>query len=343
MITHKMAPGYPKLCDNESVFIMFLTGQLIAIVLSVVAVGFRFEFWLDLVERSFFIHWVGLGSAAVICLCRTWLQRCALHMAWLFAFLISQIVTLTCSFIFWLVIPLSLLSWHDIARAQLISCIVCAIAARYFYLNAQWAMTIENESEARFSALQSRIRPHFLFNILNVLATLQRTQPEQAEAGLLDLADLLRHNVMSKGWISIRDEVLTIERYVNLERLRFGEGLVLSLLFDSAINNDTHIPALLLQPLIENAIQHGVRHFDDGGIISLTLLRHDHDLKVEITNLLPPNKVVPGLGVGQQNVRERLQHLYGKAGTFDILITPKSDEQFSYEVHLLLPNVFQNT
>ncbi len=182
---------------------------------------------------------------------------------------------------------------------------------------------------ARLEALQYQIRPHFLFNLLNTLAYLIRTDPPKARELTLDLSEFLRYTLShEREETSLRDEVTQIKRYVELERARFGDGLEFDVTVDDEVDIAAiHVPPLILQPLVENAIQHGA---DDGQVhVSVTMEKRDSELVVRVIDNGPgldeqPRQEQGGRvsGLGLQNVRERL-HRYFDA---DIALTLENRE-----------------
>ena len=174
-------------------------------------------------------------------------------------------------------------------------------------------------AEARLQALQSRIRPHFLFNSLNAVLGLIRSDPRRAERALEDLADLFRA-LMSDGRSLVRlaDEVALIERYAALEQLRLGDRLRMSWDLDAA-PMDALLPPLLLQPLLENAVYHGVEPGVGTGDVLVRIERQDDRVRVRIENPLPA-PVEGGRGgshMALDNVRERLMLFFDAEARLD--------------------------
>jgi len=163
-------------------------------------------------------------------------------------------------------------------------------------------------AEARLQALQARIRPHFLFNSLNAVLGLIRRDPRRAERTLEDLADLFRA-LMSDGRSLVRlaDEITLIERYAAIEQLRLGERLRLSWDLDHA-PMDAMLPALVLQPLLENAIYHGVEPGTGVGDVLVRIERRGDQVLVRIENpwLEPGAETRAGNHMALDNIRERL-------------------------------------
>lgn len=166
------------------------------------------------------------------------------------------------------------------------------------------------DAAARLSQLQARIRPHFLFNTLNSAIALVRDDPARAEAVLEDLSDLFRHALREPGEpVTLADEIDLARRYLGIEQVRFGERLRVEWALDPQAGG-ARVPPLLLQPLVENAVKHGVEPSEAGAQIKVTTQRRGGTVVVKVTNTVPAGQGAPGHGVAQANVRERLMLLH---------------------------------
>ncbi|WP_159917759.1 sensor histidine kinase [Pantoea sp. 18069] len=187
---------------------------------------------------------------------------------------------------------------------------------------------------ARLAELQSRIRPHFLFNTLNSAIALVRAEPAQAEALLEDLSDLFRCALAEPhGSTTLDEEIALARRYLAIEQVRFGARLRAHWQLDPAAGS-ARLPPLLLQPLVENAIRHGIEPGADGGSLTLTTrLRHGR-VEITIVNSLPPASAASthGHGMALRNVRERLSLLHDLQADFSA-----GSHQGGYRVRITLP------
>jgi len=173
-------------------------------------------------------------------------------------------------------------------------------------------------TNARLHALQMQIQPHFLFNALNTVAMLARSEnPERAADMTTRLAELLRELVVDApaARVPLRDELNFVERYLSIERARYGERLRITV---NAAQDalDVRIPRLLIQPLVENAVRHGLSGSTSSGAIDIAATRTDRWLTVQVSNdgAAPQRDAVAPLeGVGLGNTRSRLRTLYGDA------------------------------
>jgi two-component system sensor histidine kinase AlgZ len=166
------------------------------------------------------------------------------------------------------------------------------------------------DTAARLAELQARIRPHFLFNTLNSAIALVREDPARAEIILEDLSDLFRHALMEPGdAVTLADEITLARRYLEIEQVRFGERLRVEWSLDPAAGA-ARVPPLLLQPLVENAVKHGVEPSDAGAQVKVSTQRRGGTVVIKVTNTVPSGQGRPGHGVAQGNVRDRLRLLH---------------------------------
>lgn len=175
--------------------------------------------------------------------------------------------------------------------------------------------------EAKHAALVAKVNPHFLFNALNSAMELTSSNPRKAEDMLMKLSMLFR-SVLDKDLSALcplRDEIDLIEAYLSVEQFRFGSRLVFEVIVDDAAES-TKLPPLLLQPLVENAVVHGVSQRSQSTHIRVTCKLEDRFLKVHVGNTLadPSDSSHQGTGTGLQSVRERLFLHYGSAGSIEV-------------------------
>lgn len=334
----------PNFCANRIVFLTILIVELLAFVLALADSHAWDDFWPQLALTSLFMQWVALGIAAVLCRGCRWLARLSSAATTLAAFSIAQTITLLCSLpALWLAAnaglgpslgsnPATLLP--VIARHQAISGIITLLALRYFYVQHQWQQQIEAEARARLQALQARIHPHFLFNTLNAIAGLIPGRPDQAEQAVLDLADLLRSALADRASIPLSEELALTRRYLAIERLRMGERLRVDWRLDDELPLDIVLPPLLLQPLVENAVRHGIQQLPDGGTLRIQIEKQARDLRFTIANPRPVSSAAtePGQRLAQNNVRQRLQLAYETGDPLAIVATPDH-----YQVSFAIP------
>jgi two-component system, LytTR family, sensor histidine kinase AlgZ len=176
------------------------------------------------------------------------------------------------------------------------------------------------DTAARLSELQARIRPHFLFNTLNSAIALVREDPARAEMVLEDLSDLFRHALMEPGeFVTLEEEVMLARRYLEIEQVRFGERLQVEWAIDASAGG-ARVPPLVLQPLVENAVKHGVEPSAAGAQVKVSTQRRSGTVVIKVTNTVPAGQGRPGHGVAQDNVRDRLRLLHDVQGQFQAVL-----------------------
>lgn len=169
---------------------------------------------------------------------------------------------------------------------------------------------------ARLTELQARIRPHFLFNTLNSAISLVRAEPAKAEAMLEDLSDLFRHALEEQGEsVTLADEIALAQRYLAIEQVRFGERIQQEWALDPKASG-ARLPPLLLQPLVENAVRHGVEPSAEGARIRISTECRGSMVIIKVTNTVPAGQGERGHGVALGNVRDRLSLLHDVQGHF---------------------------
>jgi two-component system sensor histidine kinase AlgZ len=172
------------------------------------------------------------------------------------------------------------------------------------------------DTAARLAELQSRIRPHFLFNTLNSAIALVRAEPAKAETLLEDLSDLFRHALMDQGTeVSLAEEIALAQRYMAIEKVRFGDRLDVQWSLDPAAD-EARLPPLLLQPLVENAVRHGVEPSSAGAAVRISTQRRGSTVVVKVTNTVPAGQGAEGHGLALRNVQDRLSLLHDVQGQF---------------------------
>ncbi|HEV7577337.1 MAG TPA: histidine kinase [Caldimonas sp.] len=194
-----------------------------------------------------------------------------------------------------------------------------AMAAAIFqWLRLLAQATLPAETTARLAELQSRIRPHFLFNTLNTALTLVRLDPAKAEGVLEDLAELFRVAITeSTESVSLGEEVDLAQRYLDIEQIRFGSRLHVTWELDAQAAS-ARVPPLLLQPLVENAVRHGVEPSPEGGVIRVRTKVKLGRAVLSIANSVPKEPSRPGHGMALKNVRERLRLMHDVAAQFEM-------------------------
>jgi len=329
----------PEFCQPMSVLSVVVGVELFAIVMSLYGANSFNEFSTDLALSSIFLQWTGLAWAGFLCLFRQKLSQLkALTIgvvAWCLFITITLLMSLAALYLSkdlfgGVVSDLSLL------RNSVIAGIVSAMILRYLYISHQWKLQVEAESRAQFDALQARIRPHFLFNSMNTIANLTQTDPNLAEEVIYDLSDLFRASLLNGDRTStLEDELSLLRGYLRIENQRIGDRMDIIWEMDD-LPELVRIPPLLLQPLMENAVYHGIQPAVEKGYIKIKATYEKGLILVSIVNSLPPASDEPkpkGNQIALKNTRQRLKYFFDGRGDFNV--TQSVDE---YRVDISFPH-----
>ena len=200
------------------------------------------------------------------------------------------------------------------------------------WLRQRTRQQLPADTRARLAELQSRIRPHFLFNTLNTAIALVRVDPLRAESVLEDLSELFRVTLEDTGSaVTLDQEVELARRYLAIEQIRFGERLRLSWQLDPAAGG-ARVPPLLLQPLVENAVRHGVEPNAEGGEVEVFTQVRGGEVEVRVSNSVAAPTRIPGHGLALDNVRQRLLLMHDVAAKLELPAEPGR-----FTVRILIP------
>jgi two-component system sensor histidine kinase AlgZ len=193
-------------------------------------------------------------------------------------------------------------------------------------------------ASARLAELQSRIRPHFLFNALNTALALVRVDPAKAEGVLEDLAQLFRVALAEAGAsVTLAEEIELARRYLDIEGVRFGARLAVSWELDAQAEA-ARVPPLVLQPLVENAVRHGIEPATRGGRVRVQTQRQNGLAVVTVSNTLGEVAGAPGHGMALHNIRERLRLLHDVAAQCEVWRdSDQGQDWFHARISLPLP------
>lgn len=336
----------PDLCSPLAVFGVVLASQLLALLLTLAGQPGWSAFYSHLAQTALLLLWTGLISAAVLCRLRHWLTRFPVPEGSVVAYLlVMACVTAVSEGAFWLGrflgagpdtgggwFPTE--HWPFLTRNLAIATLVTAPLLRYFYVSQQWQRNVRREAEARLNALQARIRPHFLFNSMNTIASLTRTNPAAAEQAVEDLADLFRASLRDgRQLIPLQEELEIARVYERMEQHRLGGRLKVDWQL-GALATGAQIPGLTIQPLLENAIYHGIEPSPQPGVISVRGEADGKLIRISVTNPLPPagQSSRAGHGLALENIRERLELAFGADGVLAVDAAPDR-----YTVTILFP------
>ena len=306
----------PDLCKVQSVFILLIVTELVALLFALAHPSKELLEWNYLGLISLFGHWSVLTSAATLCVSRPQLAKLSTNQAATFSFIIILCITLIYSLVadhFLRPQSGAEIDARFIFRNLVISAIIGGITLRYFYLQHQWQQQKQAELRARLEALQARIRPHFLFNSMNTIASLIATNPDSAEEAVLDLSELFRATLNNKKMlIPLKDELELCKRYLHIEGLRLGSRMSVAWKL-SSYDGSVLIPPLSLQPLVENAIYHGIQPRTEGGVITIESYRKKNTVYILISNPFDESTSgshQQGNKIALDNIRSRFEAIY---------------------------------
>jgi two-component system sensor histidine kinase AlgZ len=311
----------PDFCSAGTIFVVVLVAELVAIVLTLAAVPAPGQFLVELGETSLYALWFALLASAILCRMRGRVERLGKLKAFIVSFVFLEALCLVLSEAAWRLTERS----HGgfLLRTLAISSIVIALGMRYLYVSSEWQRSIALEAQSRVSALQALIRPHFLFNSLNTIASLSRSDPRRAEEAVEDLADLMRANLGGpRDRSTLKEEIETAAIYQRIEKLRLGDRLQIKWELGE-LPMQALLPSLTLQPLIENAIYHGIELVPEGGEVRVTGKRENGRLHMEIRNprpraAQPSDRRRTGNRMALSNIRQRFDLAYGARGAVTV-------------------------
>ena len=329
----------PDMCRAINVLYIALISQLLAITLALNTAFISGDFWEALSLNALFILWVAFTCAAIFCSFKQRIQQYSALKTSLLMFVVINSTTLALTWLISSLLPqFSLLPSPNHAHFDSylknggISIIFSTILLRFLYIQFQWRQQTKAEAEARLDALQARIRPHFLFNSLNTIASLTRLNPPLAETLTEDLAELFRANMnTTQRLIPFHQELTLIKQYLNIEKTRLGSRLTVNLDV-SAIPQNALIPPLSIQPLIENAIYHGIEPLEQGGTLAINAQLHNKQIKISIANPINSSAQAsrPGNHMAIDNIRLRMQSCFPEQSK---LLSSSSTNEFHTQLH----------
>jgi len=334
----------PNFCGMRTGLLLVLLSEVLAVVLSLAAAPSVEGFWSDLGLCSLFILWIAMGSAGVLCILGRRLDDVGPVRAGCSVYAVIQCVTLGVGWLVYAVLPEA----GVLSRAVLpedmvfrymrnfaIGSLITMVWLRYLYVQHQWRRQIKAEGVARLDALQARMRPHFLFNSLNAIASLTRSRPGMAEDLILDLAELFRAILRKDAKLTtLEEEVHLTRQYLNIERQRLGERLNIIWNLDF-VPKDALLPPLSLQPLVENAVYHGVEPSSGGGMVEIHGQLRKGNVVLTVRNPLPAADAALHRQGNQEalgNLRLRLESCFPEHGQ---VLTSVVDDR--YQARIVVP------
>ena len=333
----------PNFCRGSAVAGVVIIAQMLAFVITLVTRRIFSNVFVDLLMISIFVQWVALASAAILCVTRKYLRKLPDARALLLVYLMLLCVTVILGEVgLWLAAAINLIGsphpeWYSYFHVQnfAISAIINALALRYFLAKHELKQMTLSEARSKIEALQSRIRPTFLFNSMNAIASLTRSAPAKAEAAIEDMADVVRvmlgdaHNL-----VPVKNEIDVTKKYLSLETLRLEERLRVE--WDVGKFPRTAVmPMLSLQPMLENVLYFGIEPSPLGGTVKIKMWEEMETLRINIATNLPlsgtsrPHKEQDA---ALENLRQRLDSYYGNDAQLEVI-----KDNFQYQIDVRFP------
>ena len=330
----------PDFCSAPVVVNVVIIAEVLAFISTLITRRISTNIVEDLLLISLFAQWIALTSVAALCGARAYINRLPKFKALGVSYILLLVITVFVSeAAVWLLYAFGRIGtarpeWYGYFHVQnlTISVLVNALALRYILAKHQLRQRTFSEARAKIQALQSRIRPHFVFNALNIIASLTRNEPRRAENAIEDMADLFRMMLSEdEQLVPVKKEIDVAKKYLALETLRLDQRLHVD--WDvGTFPRKAAMPVLTLQPLLENAIRHGIENLPGGGTVRVKLWEQDDKIYIRVHNPFVPAKTKSATSSQSHsldNMRQRLQSHYGDAARLE---ASGEDGQFSVTV-----------
>jgi two-component system sensor histidine kinase AlgZ len=316
----------PRFSQADVLLRLLIITNLLALFCTLVPIGSSQSFSLEsLFIYSFFMSWVALSFAIVADRLRPQLVKLPrIQAAMVCLAIVGFIVVIYTVIVNQLLIRMQLSSidpeqiWRIVFHHLILTLIAGGVFLHYLYMRERLVVRERAELSARLDTLQARIRPHFLFNSMNTLLSLIEIDSRRAGVVVEDLSALFRASLQSAGEVSLYDEVILCRRYLAIELLRLGDRLQVEWHTpDDEVMKKLKIPSLTLQPLLENAVVHGVEPSASPSLITVLIEWDSREIKVVVNNPIQLHKQIlsdraaTGNHMALKNIHDRLQARYG--------------------------------
>lgn len=311
----------PDLCRLPRIAAALAVAEMVVVLMAITPRAEGMWSLKEFIGTSGFALWLALVVAMLLCKSRGLINRLPIHLGVLCSISLPMALAafgalcvkqIDLGLGYGLLMP-EVNTLHFISSIALMTGLITAIALRYFYVREQWQAQVNAHAKAQVDALQARIRPHFLFNSMNSIASLIKRDPVTAERAVEDLADLFRAALgAGNSESTLGEEIVLAERYLGIEGLRLGDRL--KTLWDIApeVDRSMRMPRLILQPLLENAVIHGISRLPEGGEILIKIWQAPKFLSFVIENPAPPPRESDNSnGHAQDSIAQRLRYQFG--------------------------------
>lgn len=331
----------PEFCTTARLLAAIAAGQVVIVTIALAPTRApRWDFT-EFASASALATWIAIASAVALCKLRPLLARLPPRLDFAAATAVPMAVALLgAGALNYIAATLGDFvldaerNRHFALTTTALTGLVAAVALHYFAAQDRWKAQVRAVAQAQMDALQARIRPHFLFNSMNSIAALVRRDPAAAERAVEDLSELFRAALGPAGQRgTLADEITLAERFLGIEQLRLGDRLALRWDAAPGLPMDLPMPRLVLQPLLENAVVHGIARLREGGEIAIAMSVIDGWLRIEVGNPRPRDVAARGgNGHALESIRRRLAHQFGREARMSV----EAPEGY-YRVRLELP------
>ncbi len=333
----------PNFCEARTILSVVIVAQMLAILIALVTRRISVNLFHDLLLISLFVQWIGLASAGALCVSRKYLNRLSNLRAFGMAYLLLLCVTwLVTESAVWLLFGFDKIhtprpEWYNYfhVRNICVSAIINALVLHYFFAKHELRVRTLSAARTKAQAMLSRIRPQFVFSSMNIIASLTRSDPAKAEAAIEDMADLFRMMLsQDETLVPVKHEIEVAQKYLTIEGLRLDNRLRVD--WDiGKFPRKAIMPILTLQPLLENAIRHGIEPIVAGGVITVRLWEHQDKIYIKIINPIPrtqAKRAADSHSMSLEDIRLRFQSHYGDTAKLEF-----GREEEQYIVNVVLP------
>ncbi len=317
-------PWLADFSDPIRIFTVIVVAEMMVLIYSLSFLKFHFDYLNQLALLSLLAQLIAISVVLLLTALREFFNHFPVLIGLTLVMLLTLVLAATYTLLLaWidqaLMFELIEKNWLTTFKITLATGVTLLALMRYFYVQDQWSHQVEAVAKAQMNALQARIKPHFLYNSLNSIASLIAVDPVAAEKAVLNLSGLFRKafSKQDKNMTSLGKELEWIDEYLAIEQLRLMDRLSYQITVDENLL-DKQIPLLSIQPLVENAVIHGIQHLTDGGEIKIVIAESKEGFQVQVTNPYKADEITSGSQTGIENIRQRLALAFGDKAVMHI-------------------------